>query len=109
MEEKQYLFSNIGCLPSMCSIVARHNPKVLKKSGTTQPKPKATCNCQKEEDCPVPGEYNPDGAIYQTTVSSAGGRGGKYVGLANKFKKRYPITRKHYYMSLQRVKLPCQK
>ena len=39
------------CLPNMGSILARHNSKILRKSGTAQPKP--TGNCQKKEDCPV--------------------------------------------------------
>ena len=78
----------------MGSILARHNSKILRKSETAQPKPKATCNCQKKEDCPVPGECNQNGAIYQTMVSSAGGRVEKYVGLAKIFKKRYPKHKK---------------
>ena len=83
------------CLPNMGSVVAKHNKKILRKSSNAQPKPRATCNCQKKEDCPVPGECNQDGAIYQATVSSAGGREETYVGLAKNFKKRYPKHKKN--------------
>ena len=40
------------------------------------------------------GECNQDGAIYQATVASVGGRVEKYVGLAKNFKKRYPKHKK---------------
>ena len=83
------------CLPNMGSVVAKHNKKILRNSSNAQPKPRATCNCQKKEDCPVPGECNQDGAIYQATVSSAGGREETYVGLAKNFKKRYPKHKKN--------------
>jgi hypothetical protein len=57
--------------------------KTLLISGNTQPKPKARCNCQKKGECPVPGECNQDGAIYQASVTSTGGK-------VENFKKRYP-------------------
>ena len=57
-------------------------------------KPKAVCNCQKKEDCPVPGKCNQNGVIYQATVTSATGRAETYVGLAKNFKKRYPKHKK---------------
>ena len=79
----------------MGSVVAKHNKKILRNSSNAQPKPRATCNCQKKEDCPVPGECNQDGAIYQATVSSAGGREETYVGLAKNFKRRYPKHKKN--------------
>ena len=43
----------------------------------------------------MPGLCNQDGAIYQATVSSAGGRVETYVGLAKNFKKRYPKHKKN--------------
>ena len=62
----------------------------MRKAANIQPKPKARCACQKKDECPVPGECNQDGAIYQATVTSTGGRVESYVGLAKNFKKRYP-------------------
>ena len=82
------------CLPNMGSVIARHNSKIL-RSANPQPKPKATCNCQNKPECPVPGECNQNGAIYQATVASAGGRAETYVGLAKNFKKRYPKHKKN--------------
>ena len=79
----------------MGSIVAKHNSKTLRKSGNTQPKPKARCNCQKKGECPVPGECNQDGAIYQASVTSTGGKVETYVGLAKNFKRRYPKHKKN--------------
>ena len=63
-------------------------------TNTNQPKSVADCNCQKslKKDCPMPGECDQDGAIYQTTMTTNGGRVQTYVGLAKNFKKRY---RKH--------------
>ena len=79
------------CLPNMGSIVAKHNSKILRSTATTQPKPPAHCNCQNalKKDCPMPGECNQDGAVYQTTVATNKGGVETYVGLAKNFKKRY--------------------
>ena len=60
------------CLPNMGSIVAKHNSKTMRKAADIQLKPKARCNCQKKDECPVPGECNQDGATYQATVTSTG-------------------------------------
>ena len=81
-------------LPNMGSIVAKHNSKILRNTATNQPKPAANCNCQKslKKDCPMPGECNQDGAIYQATMTTNDGKVETYVGLAKNFKKRY---RKH--------------
>ena len=38
--------------------MAKHNSKILK-----------SCNCQKskKDDCPIPGAFNQDGVVHQTT------------------------------------------
>ena len=79
------------CLPNMGRKIASHNSKVLRSTVNPTPRPKAKCNCQKSKkhECPVPGECNQDGAIYQATVSTNDGRVESYVGLARNFKKRY--------------------
>ena len=66
----------------------------MKSTATIGPKPKAVCNCRKKEDCPLPGQCNQDGAVYQATVTSATGRVETYVGLAKNFKRRYPKHKK---------------
>ena len=92
----------------MGSVVAKHNKKILKNSTNAQPKPKATCNCQKKEDCPVPGECNQNGAIYQATVLSAGGRVETYVGLAKISRRVTRSTRKIYWMSPHQAAPHCR-
>ena len=79
------------CLPNMGRRVAMHNSKILKNKVNPTPKPKANCNCQtsKKADCPMPGECNQNGAIYEATVATDDGKVESYVGLAKNFKKRY--------------------
>ena len=81
-------------LPNMASVIAKHNSKILKSSANVQPKPRASCNCQNKQECPVPGQCNQDGAIYQASVTSAGGGVETYIGLAKNFKRRYPKHKK---------------
>ena len=81
-------------LPNMKSVIAKHNSKILKSTATTVSRPKAVCNCQKKQDCPVPGQCNQNGVVYQATVSSDTGKVGTYVGLAKNFKRRYPKHKK---------------
>ena len=78
----------------MKAVISKHNSKFLKSSATTQSKPKAVCNCRNKQDCPVPGQCNQNGVVYQATVTSNTGRVGTYVGLAKNFKKRYPKHKK---------------
>ena len=68
-----------------------HNSKILKNKVNPTPKPKANCNCQtsKKADCPMPGECNQNGAVYEATVATDDGKVESYVGLAKNFKKRY--------------------
>ena len=80
------------CLPNMGSHISKHNSKILRQEN----KPKATsppkCNCQKsrKQDCPIPGECNQKGVIYQAKIISDGGKNIQtYVGLAKNFKSRY--------------------
>ena len=81
-------------LPNIKTIIGKHNSKLLRSAATTNSRPKAVCNCQKKEDCPVPGKCNQNGVVYQATVTSATGRVETYVGLAKNFKKRYPKHKK---------------
>ena len=88
-----------SCLPNMGSIIARHNSKLL-RSANPQPKPKASCNCQDKLECPIPGQCTQNGAIYQATVASTGGRTESYVGLAKTSRNNGPNTRRVCWMSL---------
>merc|ERR1712030_67257 len=79
-----------SCMLSMGSITATQNSKIL-KSATNQPKPVANCNCKPtfKPNCPMSGECNQDGTIYQATVKTNNGKLETYTGLAKNFKKRY--------------------
>ena len=57
-------------LPNMKAVISKHNSKILRSNATTQSKPKAVCNCRNKQDCPVPGQCNQNGVIYQATVTS---------------------------------------
>ena len=74
----------------MGQFVAKHNSKILKESAPNQPKSKPNCNCQArfKQSCPMPGECNTNGVVYQATVTS-NGETETYIGLAKYFKKRY--------------------
>ena len=80
------------CLPNMGRKIANHNSKILKSVLNPEPKPKASCNCQKSKkaECPLPGECNQNGVVYEATVKTNNGRTESYVGLARNFKKRWP-------------------
>ena len=78
------------CLPNVGRVISKHNSKILNKTATTNPKPKPNCNCRssRKGDCPMPGECNTDGVVYQAEVTTRG-HTETYVGLAANFKKRY--------------------
>ena len=91
-------------LPNFKTVIAKHNSKVLKTNA--KPKPKASCNCRIKKDCPVPGQCNQDGAVYQATVTSATGRVETYIGLAKTLKEDGQNTKNVCWMKLQRVAHP---
>ena len=67
----------------------------MKKCLDHAPPPKAGCNCQKgkKADCPLPGECNTDGVVYEAVVTTSDGQRESYVGLANKKMADFnPIT-----------------
>ena len=77
------------CLPNIGSIVAGHNCKLLNNFEGRKNVQTPTCNCQKKEDCPVPGKCTLQNVMYHTTVA-AGQSVETYVGItANTFKERW--------------------
>ena len=46
------------------------------------------CNCQKKEECPIPGECNQTNVVYQVEIK-AENKIMKYFGSTEDFKKRY--------------------
>ena len=53
-------------------------------------------------DCPVPGECDSNGVIYQATVKSEGVKDEMYVGLAKNFKKRFAGHKSHLLKRLEK-------
>ena len=68
--------------------IARHNKKILKNADKAK-RPKPTCNCRSKPECPIPGECNQSGVVYQATVKNDIGHEKTYVGLASNFKNRF--------------------
>jgi hypothetical protein len=71
------IFSTSGQLKSAAGVYPTREEgfpctatKILKTAINPTPNPKVTCNCQisKRADCPVPGAWNQDGAIYEAKV-----------------------------------------
>ena len=56
------------CLPNIGSIIAGHNCKLLSNFEGRKNVQTPTCNCQKKEDCPVPGKCTLKNVMYHTTV-----------------------------------------
>ena len=73
----------------MGSVVSKHNNKVMKNSAKQTDRKEAECNCKPsfKNSCPMPGKCNQDGVVYQTTITSDGGKKNNDVGLAKNFKK----------------------
>ena len=82
------------CAPNMGRHLARHNAKILRNNSETNRAQVAKCNCQKSRkgECPLPGECNQMGVIYQAQVDIHDKQQEFYVGLAKDFKQRW---RKH--------------
>ena len=79
------------CLPSMGAEISKHNNKILKNSQKKESRKKPSCNCQKSKvsECPLPGQCNTNGVVYQATVTNNTGAKETYIGLAKNFKKKY--------------------
>ena len=68
--------------------LARHNAKILRNNSGINRAQVAKCNCQKSRkgECPLPGECNQMGVIYQAQVDIHDKQQEFYVGLAKDFK-----------------------
>ena len=72
------------CMPNIDSAIKSHNNRLLKSSNED----KRTCNCRKNDTCPVEGHCLEEGIIYEATVKS-NTEEKKYVGLTEgTFKRR---------------------
>ena len=83
------------CLPNLGKVIAKHNSKVMKQNLQTEENLQTAqnfknCNCRNKEGCPLMGECQQRGVIYQATVLSEEKRNQTYIGLtAGTFKKRF--------------------
>ena len=75
-----------SCMPSMASLINRHNAKLLKPS---ENQPERKCNCRDQASCPLNGECLKSCFAYNALVSSASGDT-NYLGCTEgPFKGRY--------------------
>ena len=72
------------CMPNIDSSIKSHNNQLLK----SETEDKRTCNCRKNDICPVEGHCLDEGIIYEATIKSDSEEK-KYVGLTEgSFKRR---------------------
>ena len=73
-----------SCMENVKNIISKHNSRILKEEERAPPQ----CDC--EEECPVEGQCQQSGVVYQATLHLANDRVKKYVGLTEtKFKDRH--------------------
>ena len=55
-------------MPNMENIIATHNKSLLNKDlSQTNPTPNRDCNCRQKENCPLSGQCQAVGIVYQGT------------------------------------------
>ena len=81
-------------LNNMEQKIGIHNAKVLSTENAANKK--VRCNCQKKEECPIPGECNHINVVYQAEVE-AENKTMIYYGSTEKFKKRYSSHKSDIY------------
>ena len=77
-------------MPNMHQIISRHNKKVMNKDNAAE-NTTNNCNCRMKDTCPLNGQCQTTGVIYQATVKRQDNdKDETYVGLTeNTFKTRY--------------------
>ena len=74
-------------MPNMKQAISKHNHQVQKEKDTNLI---GGCNCKDASNCPMDGNCQARGIIYQATVVEENGTTNTYTGLTgNTFKKRY--------------------
>ena len=79
-----------SCIPNVKQIIDGHNEDILKKAAQPQQdKTTKTCNCRKEDECPLKGECLLKEVVYQAKVTTKE-KTETYIGLtATEFKTRW--------------------
>ena len=75
------------CTQNLARKISTHNSKIIQ--GNSEPE-KGGCNCRVKNECPVGGECQKRGVVYQAEVTREDNKVDTYVGLAaTSFKDRY--------------------
>ena len=79
-----------SCMPNIGQIISKHNKSVTNSEDGNQSNT-SNCNCQDRTKCPVGGNCQTKGVVYQATVKqNVSGQEDYYVGLADTtFKLRF--------------------
>ena len=80
-----------SCMPNIQSIISTHNKAILNKEDNKSTNPERKCNCRQKDTCPLKGECQTKGVVYQATVTNTTTKEEQtYVGLTETtFKTRY--------------------
>ena len=98
---RQTLKISYKCMPNMAAEISKHNNKVLREGGTTNPPPPCKCDA-----CPVQGRCKETGVVYKALVTELpSGKSETYTGLtARPLKKRIDEHYRDFEISENRVK-----
>ena len=77
-----------SCLPNVKSLISSSNNKILQEPSNNQNV--RTCNCNRNQTCPMNGNCLQSNLIYKATIKSTNSEEQIYIGSAgNTFKERY--------------------
>ena len=77
------------CTQNLARKISAHNSKIIQGDSNSESE-KGGCNCRVKNDCPVGGECQRMGVVYQAEVTRDDGKVDTYIGLAaTSFKDRY--------------------
>ena len=75
------------CTQNLARKISAHNSKIIQGNSETE---KGGCNCTVKDECPVDGECQKMGVVYQAEVIREDNQVDTYIGLAaTTFKARY--------------------
>ena len=79
-----------SCMPSMSSVIASHNKKILTEELPQQTsEERRTCNCRTRETCPMDGNCLDESIIYKATVTTDEKASVYFGSTEMSFKQRY--------------------
>ena len=76
-------------MPNMTKFLSKHNSQISRPNRPTQTRT-SMCNCNKKDECPLPGRCLTDKVVYTATVTDENDNVENYTGLTCKtFKERH--------------------